>query len=401
MVGARSNSLQPTFSRIKEFILFFVLVLVAGACSTNNATDEKGPDEEEPVEKVPCELSAVLDNLEETRPDWDTIDCLAKDTPVNDYPDFAARVLVSSQLFEQKSGLVDRHLDFWEKIRTEESVELSSANMVAMPPYADEQGNPLEYPLTPEWHDEVLRGAIPAMMREKRSGLPVLLQNLYPNDMLGPTFESADDFRTWMEDHFLPEKEREAKAVARAGIEAYGPFPIEIEVYFNPVDQPILNELPKAELVSLAQEWVTATLEVVRPLYEGRIVAHSYSNYKVWGEEWEDLSFPGYDEVAFSLFPECNMPTTESYLEKQINAYVHIAKRDNIPWSIGELGINRAYFENCGTNFDAIEADVYRAVFEAVDAAEPATMGMGISWVPGERPEVDEVIRGYYQLHTK
>lgn len=343
-----------------------------------------------------CDLDAVLERLEQDRPSWEAIDCMAADTPEHAYPDFAARLLASSEQFGQQSGLVQMHMDLWEDVRTTEPVTLSSANMASMPPWADPQGQTLEYPLSPHWHDESLRGVIPPMLAEKRAGTPVLLQNHYPHGMLGPEFEDPDQFRAWMEDHFLPEKEREAEAAQRAGIEAYAPFPIEVEVYFNHIDQPTLNELPTEELVTLAQEWVDATLETVRPLYDGHLVAHSYAKYDFRGAEWQEISFAGFDEVAFSLFPECDMNITRDYLETQLDAYMAMVARDGVAWSIGEFGADEDNFELCGTDFDAIEQEIYQTVFDAVDARAPTPVGMGVAWLPGDSEVAGEAVRAYF-----
>lgn len=261
------------------------------------------------------------------------------------------------------------------------------------------KGADLEYPLTPSLLDLKLRSVMPAFLVEKSEGRRIHFQDQWPPNTKWPRFEGADDFQQWNEQVFQPQTAMEAKAAEAIKAEYYDPFPIEVEVMFSDALQPDLaKNLTTDQLVALAQEFITSTRNTVRPLYHGTLVAQSYARYDVQGDAWANLSFKGFDQVGFTIFPSCSLGQAQSYLDSQFGEWMKMVRRDHTPWFVGEMDVLPSAFASCGNNLADFEADLYRMIFSTIDAQPVAPVGIN---GPAQTLTSDafNVVNDYYHSH--
>lgn len=297
------------------------------------------------------------------------------------FPSVQHRYLATTGDDGRREGVLAARLAEWDAMTSGYPINVSPALFGALPPYADESGRDLTFPLPPRYLEQKLRVTTAAFLREKRRGLPVLLVNFYPPSASPPPFATAADALAYWRERILPEKETEARYAAKYGFEAYMPFPNEPERVVLAMKGGVAS-LPAAEKVALAQAIVDETFARVRPLFDGKLATGSYAVYEpstpggyADGLAWKELRYRGFDAVSFALFPECSLEQTRAYVRGQLRHVAEMAARDGLTsWSIGEISVKRERYTLCGMSpeaYRALEPSLYAAIFDEAEAAVP------------------------------
>jgi hypothetical protein len=256
-----------------------------------------------------------------------------------------------------------------------------------------------QYPLEPAHLDRKLRGAAPFFITDKMKGWRTLFVQFYPPGTTNPAVFDVPSWKKWIMESYVPEKITEAKYAERLKFEAYLPFAGEAEIMINTL--PFADKIPVRERVALGQWLIDTLLAATRPHFNGHLLATSYTRYEVTGEEWNQLSFKGYDSVAFGVFPECDLAITKSYMAKQMPHVLKvIANSGGIPWHSGEVFVAKKHFvrEACSTEaqFLADEPRIYQAVIDAIEAAPVKPIGFLADHDLVSNPETFKVIEAYW-----
>ncbi len=401
MCGGRSRVENESW----RIIAALAALAFVGGCGGPGGGPAAPDDEPEPPAADPCAgvvLDSLLARLEQERPTWDQVDCFTGDLTRLPEPDFVERILADSEKFGQQTGLLAKHLAYWDDIVSTYAPNVSPALMAAVPPYADDRGVPLAYPLSPTWLDELLRASAAVFIREKRAGRRVLVQLLYPPGTIDLGFTDEASFRAWIDTDFTRELTALAEMAERIKAEYLMPLPIELEVFVNN-QSGFIDDLSETQKVALAQDIADKAIQVTRPRFRGKIGAFSYVNYHVdpAPDYWADVRFTGYDFVSFSAFPACDLPTTDAYVDGQLDRYLTIVRRDNVAWWLGELTLQEKLFAACdkgGATFMALKDDLLDLVLTKLDTLSPPPAGVMVRAdpPPDDPPEVVEVLRGYF-----
>jgi len=319
------------------------------------------------------------------------------------FPTVQRRYLATTGDDPRREGVVTARLAEWDDMTSRYPINVSPALFGALPPYADEAGRDLVYPLAPRYLEQKLRVTAAAFLRDKQRGLPVLLVNFYPPTAPPPPFATAADVLAYWRERILPEKETEARYAERYGFEAYMPFPNEPERVVLGMSGGVAA-LPVAEKVALTQTLLDETVARVRPLFRGKLAVGSYALYEPTvpgghadGLAWEALRFRGFDAVSFALFPECSLDQTRTYVRQQLGHVARMAARDGLAsWSVGEISVKRERYALCGLSpeaYRALEPALYEVIFDEAERAAPG-VALGHLFVSKyiENPETHALI---------
>lgn len=385
------------------------LALLVGACSgdASNDTGNPGPAPGPSPSPAACLTpDAILARIEATGYQWIPTEAdLACQAPIPrlPFPEEPHVYLAAADDFPGvRPDLISAHVGRWDEIAATRPVNVSSALMGVLPPYADERGRDLTYPMPEPYLSQKLRVAGVAFLRAKARGLPVVLTNFYPPGTAAPPFATAADALAYWRAVILPEKEREAVFAESLGLEAYMPFPNEPErVVASFVGG--VEALPVEEKVALTQAIVDETYARVRPLFSGVLQVVSYAKYEPTepggpadGLAWKAMDYGRFDAVSFAIFPQCSLEDTRRYVRTQLGHAADMVRRDGIRrWTVGEISVRRERFTPCGMGdetYRATEPDLYRAIFEEVDALGAGRPGASIAASFVENPATHAVI---------
>lgn len=398
------------FGLISSVVLFFVInvllhtFVVPSTPGFNKSSDkpqpkipsQEGPTSSSGANNTPTKncpkFDYLLSQIEYYTPTWDEVGCFTNGLERKPIPSFAKRVLADPDgAFDTRANLGQLYQQLWSTLSANIDMNVTPVEKAPLPPYTDESRQPLTYPLSGKDHDRAMRVAALVLINEKKTGKLAFLRNVSPPFAIAPVFKTPAEFKDWNKNIFLPTKVVEAKTAEFIKAEYYEPFPTEAEMFFNKTAQPGLNKLPPKELLALAQDWINDIRDTVKPLFKGRLMAHSAAvRYHVLGDVWKDVSFKGYDELEFTLIPECDLTTTANYFKSNLTEYPKLAAKDNLPWSIGEVDILPTHYKLCDTNFDQIELDLYKELFRQLDAMSSKTVGLHIN-IPKSRLNPDSV----------
>lgn len=337
----------------------------------------------------PCRFSLdrIIDDLENdyALPTWEMLDCFTEGIS-RSRPAFFKRLLSVGDLpgIGPDGGPKQQyvHIEFWDKLWNEHDVNVSSYMFGTMGPYRTNEMVPITYPLYPDHLDAVMRKNFAAALREKRSGKPIVIAQFVPpdDDQDGIVLaQTAEEFKDWNQRVWIPWHVELAKGAERIKADYFAAAG-ELEALFQR-QTVLLSTLTPEQQVELVQWQIDALRDAVRPHFNGVMFAYSYARYAAWGDHWQNVSYAGYDEIAFPLLPECDEATLHAYMQEQLGGYARIVERSgNIPWRVSELDLIRKNFEGlCGTDFTAREADLYRAAFESLDASPMPAPAVGVN----------------------
>ncbi len=377
-----------------------------------------------PLSRVPCPSLDVLDeHMRDYRPRWDQLAChadgltrlpiptlrtSARFNPVRtaraeeggcqgsncrrlatvdtgiwsgDLQDLADSMAAGSWEEYARSEYDGRDRDLVAALRFTEA-EFPEANasflpMADFPPYVDEEHRLIEYPPSGYWHDQALRSYAAHVLRRKASGHLTWMVDFWPPGMDEAPASGPTEFRGWIDEYLVPQKVREAQVAEALMVELFTPWPNEIERFV--LAQPWADTASDSDLLDAGQYLLDAVAEAVRPHFTGRILPMSYVHHERDRVVWRDLSFRGFDEVAFGVFAECDAPTALDYLRGQLAMISDIVERDGVAWSIGEMELNESRFETlCGTDLGDEAADIHAAMLDLVFDQEVPPAGVSL-----------------------
>ena len=279
-----------------------------------------------------------------------------------------------------RSQYTGRDQDLWrimELLEENLSGNWSFMPMADFPPYQDDFGNLMQYPPNDYWHDQSLRVYALHAIQRKINGHSIVMMDFYPPGMLAAPATNSTQFRKWIDEIFIPQKIHEAKIAELLKAEIFFPFPIEIERWIQA--QPWADVTTTEEKVYTAQYVLNNIHQAVRPIFSGKLDVWSYANYLPDrdGSAWKNLVFTDYDEVSFSLFPECDLEFSVMYTQNQMKHIMEIVNRDNLTWWIGEWDLKKKSFEQlCETNMEQNAAAIMEAILDIIFAQQVQPIGI-------------------------
>lgn len=384
---------------------WFCLLLIScggggGSASAPDSGDNGGG--QPPDQSCTTSLDSYIENLHNEVPSWEQLECFTNDLQRLTLPSFSKRMLDS--ISEINSGNIEQAasmaLQSWDQLYTDYGANLSSA-FKAGPPYTTENGNDLSYPLDSATADYVFRGSALLYIKEKQLGRPVVFTHFYPISDVPPTFSSQAEFQQWFDEQLIPEQILAAQTAEKIKAEFFIPFPIEFEIFFKKYTEygegGFIDAMSQDEIVAFGQALLDQIAAAVRPHYDGVLVAHTYNSVAGQDTFLAQMTYAAFDILYIALFPQCDIATTESYLDDQLDYYMPIIQRDGLAWQASEITVFPHLFDACdNVNFADIEAEIYQTVFSKLDAAAVTPVGVQIGAYTLETEEAKQVIRDYF-----
>ncbi len=375
----------------KRLFIFFSLIALGTLFFLLFVQDEErerrvliGPEKEksavtEVANTIPCpDLEQLIAQLNNQRPSWNELNCYLQKLKRFPISSRNQRIIIGARTFGQRPDIPQLYFNLSAQVYRQFSVNVSSLLFPFAPPYIDSQGDNLSYPLDAQALDEKLRAFSVMAIKEKQRGKLLIFVNDYPPQNGIPAAKNSAEFRAWVLQKQVPEKKKEAQIAEKLKAEFFVPFPLEIERIFSPSYQPYLNRnLPSQDLLALAQWYIDTIANAVRPLFKGRLVLPRYpfqslpSLEKSPEMDWHDLKMKGFDQVNFSLIPECDEKTTLKFAQQQFSYYAQLAREQQIPWGLGELDLWRKHYEKCGVNFEEKEALLWTKLLDLLRQQNP------------------------------
>ena len=393
---------------IKVYLLL-ALMVSAFACSTD--PDEKPQDleEEEIFFSDTTSLKSGTLNLLNYIPTWEELERFTDPAERLTLPSFEKRVLSWSGL-PGEEGAFDTTKDWMPQVLEYSSAltgyfgsQAGVSTFNDVPPFSLADGSriPIPYPL--EILDAKLRATTVLYLYEKSLGLYNTFVHFYPPDQEIDKFTTQAQFYTWLENRFLPEKAAEAKAAELMKAEKFIPWHHEFELFIAEVggihDGGFLSNSSEAEILAFANDVKTKILNTVKSEYNGIVVAHLYNNYQRPGfDYWDQMSYSGFDEIHFALFPPYDAQTTGPYMDTQIEHYTKIVRNSgNIPWIASEISVFEWYVED-GKLLEH-EKGMYETVFTKLEAAPIPPKGISPAGGYMKSTAAKEYVKNYFATH--
>ncbi len=394
--------------QLKSSLITLFLIGLLSACggSSSNNSIEEAPNNHEETENnemevtVDCSTSLEfsINNLQNTIPSWEEVECFTDENQRLAMPDITVRGLASSGVVSTGTDYFLAVLDYWDELTEDYHGNLSSQVFGMLPPYYPnswdtETGQEL-------YLDERLRSAAIAYTREKRLGRPILMIAFTPPELESPAFSDSEELFTWLRDEFIPVKIEEAKAAEKIKVEAYVPWPLELEVFIRDLagegNGGFIEAMSDNEKIQFAQSVIDEIRDAVRPHFTGTLIAHSYHNYWQAGTLWNQLSYEGFDEIHFAFFATCDVESTDHYMDAQIENYqIVLENSGNLPWQANEISVGDHLF-NCETPLVDIEQQVYQVMFEKLMNSDKPPIGLSVATVELLTNEAKQYIQSYF-----
>jgi hypothetical protein len=399
-------AIKTTSSSMTKIMLTNLFLLLFTACGGGGGPAEVVDDIIPPAEDiVECNttLDSYIENLHNYIPSWTELECFTEGAVRLEYPNFVKRMLVSSPSSDPNnvSQTATNSLTNWHSAFSTYGANVSSALLKSAPPFTGVNGEDLTYPLSEENADIVFRSAATMFMHEKQLQRPVVWVNFYPlNDQL-PAFNNQAEFEDWVTNRLLPEKVIEAQAAELIKAEYYIPFPIEFEIFFKRYtgysDGGFADSLSETELLTLAQSVISQIHDTVRPHFNGKLIAHLYNSVAGGDLFFQELTYSQFDEFYIALFPQCDLATTDNYVDAQLDYFLPIVNRDGLPWQLSELTVQKVLFDACSdSDYEAIEADIYSNLFDKLESLDTLPIGIQIGTQDLTTEPAKQVIIDYF-----
>ncbi len=398
---------------MKKRLLTYLMLsfwLLAIACQ-NEADENPQESPEEPEDPVAfmdtASLKSVLLNLADYIPSWEELERFTANAGRLPVPAYEKRALAWLGLDGDNQFAGDYMkavLDFNSELIEAFEGNMSSALMAPLPPFSGPNGEEITYPIQPDILDAKLRATTVSFLYEKSLGLPVTFVNFYPPDVESEKFADRESFYDWFDNRFLPEKIAEAKAAELMKAEKYMPWPLEFELLINDIggifDGGFLSESSNEEILAFASDVKTRILNAVKAHYNGIVVAHLYNNYYLRPDYhyWDEMSYTGFDEIHFALFPPFDVEGTKAYMDEQLVHYAKIiANSGDIPWVASEISVFEWYVQS--GKMQEFEKGMYEATFKKLEDAPVPPKGISPAGGYMQTAEARQYVREYFATH--
>lgn len=390
--------------------LMLALWFLAMACETG--TDEIPLEPVEPEDPVSfmdtASLKSVVLNLVDYIPTWQELERFTENAERLPIPAFEKRALAwlgtEGDGNPFSSNYMEDVLVFNNELIEEFGGNMSSALMSPVPPFSGPNGEEITYPIQPDILDKKMRAVTASFLYEKSLGLPVTFVNFYPPSVESEKFATKEAFYDWFENRFLPEKVAEAKAAEIMKAEKLMPWPLEFELLINDFggifDEGFLSASSEEEILAFAEDVKTKVLNAVKAHYNGIVVAHLFNNYfqRPDYHYWDRMSYSGFDEIHFALFPPFDVEATEAYMDEQLIHYSKIIQNSgNIPWLASEISVFEWYVEP--GKMEEYEKGLYETVFIKLENATIPPKGISPAGGYMKTQEAREFVRAYFDTH--
>lgn len=367
-------------------LIMIAALLMFWACSENADMD---PQPEVPIDEFPenfydtASLTTILKTLGDTIPSWEALARFTNEAEYLELPAFEKRALAwfnpdgeENEFNNPEYDYITNLINYNQSLIDDFGSNESAALFTSVPPYGGPDGGEIIVPYPLDHLDKKLRAATVLFLREKEMGLPTVFVNFYPPFIDMPVFNSKSEFETWFVEKYLPEKEAEAKAAEMMKAEKYIPWPLEFELFITQLggiyDDGFLANAPEEEILEFANDFKNRVLSAVKAQYNGIVVAHLYTNYEIEERRfWNKMSYAGFDELEFAIFPPFDVATTNTYMDFQLENYQKIIENSgNLPWVASEVSVFEWYVED--GKLEEYEKDMYQAAFnKLLNASNP------------------------------
>lgn len=390
------------------FMLSFWLLAIACQPEADERPEEPIEEPEEPVAFMDtASLKSVVLNLVNYIPSWEELErftATAERLPVPVYEKRALAWLGLEGDNRFTGDYMKAVLGFNNELIEEFDGNMSSALIAPLPPFSGSNGEEITYPIQPDILDAKLRAATVSFLYEKSLGLPVTFVNFYPPHVESEKFATRESFYDWFDNRFLPEKIAEAKAAEIMKAEKYMPWPLEFELLINDIggifDDGFLSQSSNEEILAFASDVKTRILNAVKAHYNGIVVAHLYNNYYLRPDYhyWDEMSYTGFDEIHFALFPPFDVEGTEAYMDVQLAHYARIiTNSDNIPWVASEISVFEWYVQS--GKMEEYERGMYEATFKKLENAPIPPKGISPAGGYMKTDAARQYVREYFATH--
>ena len=386
----------------------------------NTGGDNTGGDNNDPSgETEPnCDVSlesivqVLGDFFPDNLPSWEQLDCYVTDLVRMDNPEFL--LLVGDTPPEVNFNPVNPPT-FWEEIQSDLAfaAEWPEANLYAItvgsaPPYLQGDG---ELYTEEEW-DQKMRGLAAYGMYLKQLGFRLKVDFFYPptyfepGEGFFPVINNADDFLDWWEDVYIPERVHLAQIAELVKAEYFQPWDVEPGQFIRSAGDGWLEDMTPEEQIAVTQQIIDSLYDAVRPEFSGTLIAINYDRYAAVGDHWKQLNFSEWDQVHFALFTEGDVEATQIYLDEQLAGYTEMVERDGLQnWVLHEVTVDEEKHQRLlqeGETFAEIEADIYQAIFDAINNLPPDLTaplgGVGLTTGNVQSEEAESIVRANYTL---
>lgn len=392
-------------------LLLISAILLTWACEENPETKPELPNEVIPKNFYDtASLTSILKKLADSIPSWDVLKKFTDEAEYLPLPSFEKRALAwfdpnggendfNNPEYDYLTNLINYNQSLIDGFGANES----SALFTSVPPYFGPNGGDIVVPYPLDILDKKLRSTAVLFLREKEKGLPTVLVNFYPPFIDLPVFKSQAEFETWFVERYLPEKEAEAKAAEIMKAEKYIPWPLEFELFVTQLggiyDDGFLANASEEEVLAFANDFKERVLNAVKLHYNGIVVAHLYTNYEVEERKfWNRMSYAGFDELEFAIFPPFDVETTNKHMDIQLENYQKIIENSgNLPWVASEVSVFEWYVED--GKFEAYEKDMYQAALTKLMNADNPPRGISVAGGYMKTQAAKNYIKTFFDQH--
>ncbi|MDX1492107.1 MAG: hypothetical protein R3332_12555 [Pseudohongiellaceae bacterium] len=337
-------------------------------------------------------ITALAQNLSENFPDnipsWEQLSCFISPLQRRPNPSYLILAGDTPPPSGDEPGAPETPLTFWESIELElafieqwPEANFYDPTQAQIPPFymdADDRFTDIEW-------DQKLRGIGTYVLLMKHLGYRSQLDYFTPPSSNIDITHSAEEFLSWWQNSYIPERVDLARLAEIVQAEYYQPWDIEPGQFVRAYGDLWLEDLSEDEQITLAQELIDSLYDAVRPEFSGTLVITNYDRFSAVGDHWKRVDLSQWDQIHFSLYTEGDVEGTEYYLAQQLSGYEEMIERDNLSTK-AQLDIvvnpsaHQALLDQLPGNvqFADIEVQIYQSVFSAIEDF-PALNGLGIS----------------------
>lgn len=333
------------------------------------------------------------DNVPNSIPSWTQLACYTADLTRQPLPAVyihAGQQPPTEELTSSTATAFDNLTDTINFYASWPATNVSNFIFSNAPPYLTDAGTPF-YPQNDDEWDTRMRAMATLAIYAKSLGYVIVVSYFFPPSFYdfdngsSPWAEptSSSEMLSFWRNTYIPQRVALAQMAERVRAEYLQPWDLELERTIAAFGDQWLSSLSENERVTVAQTMNDELHAALDAVFSGALIGLSYDRYSANSGYWRNLNFSAWDMMHFALFTEGDVQATRIYLDQQINGYVEMVERDNITnWALQEVTINpetHARLLPTGTQFSAIEAQLYQAVFDKINTLNTKPMGISIT----------------------
>ena len=339
-------------------------------------------------------------------PTWEQLNCFVAPLTRQTVPEFFLFAGDTPPPAGDEPTAPENPLTFWETVQLDlafiqqwPEVDFYGPTQVQIPPFligADDRFTQTEW-------DQKLRGIGTYALLNKSLGHLTKVDYFTPPSSNIDITHSSEEFLTWWNTQYIPERVQLAQLAEIVKAEYYQPWDIEPGQFVRPYGDLWLDNLSDEEQIALGQQIIDSLYNAVRPEFSGTLMLINYDRFAAAGDHWKQLDLSAWDLVSFALFTEGDVEGTQLYLDEQLSGYAEMVARDGISnWTLQEITVNPERHQRLldqqdgNVQFEDIEADIYQAVFDTIEQY-PGFKGLGFTVGNIVTPEAEALVRAKYE----